>query len=117
MSSMITTQKNNESALWAAAAGMDASLLGECYDCMAIALDSTCMPLPPQMQDISVCVARSDAKRILTWDELSVCTDDEATQTVDSPKLEYRVFSQEIVALASTVLRAMQYAEYPTRSQ
>lgn len=108
-----TAQNNSASALWAAAAGMDASVLGECYDCMAFAPGSTCMPLPPQVRDISVCTSRSVANRLLTWDELSVCTDDEATQIVDSPILDDQVFSREIVALASTVLRATQHAEYP----
>ena len=112
-----TMLNKSRSALWTAAASMDASILGECYDCMTVEVDGACMPLMPQIHDIRVCTSGANASRILTWDELSVCTDDEATRMADSPILDYRVFSREIVALASTVLRAAQCAEYPlTRS-
>ena len=51
----------------------------------------------------------------MAWDELSVCTEEESeTRSTDIWHAEERVFGADIVALASTVLRAFQHIEYKT---
>ena len=60
--------------------------------------------------ELSVCT-----DRVMAWDELSVCTEEESEpQNTDIWHAEERVFGEDIVALASTVLRAFQHIEYPT---
>ena len=115
--------------VWAAAASMDASLLGDCWGSLAIACPHVHMPRQPQQQGI---VAMDTPGRRLAWDELSVCTDadddgvlnpdvlstcmddDEQNRRGSFWRPQDRVFGASIVALASTVLRAVQYTEYPT---
>ena len=65
--------------------------------------------------ELSVCTAAGDEDRLMAWDELSVCTEEESEpQNTDIWHAEERVFGEDIVALASTVLRAFQHIEYQT---
>ena len=120
----------NESQLWAAAASMDASVLGECYSSLWSASSRACIPHVQQRREntptevtqrilawdeLSVCTAPGDEDRFLAWDELSVCTEEESeTRSTDIWHADVRVFGADIVALASTVLRAFQHIEYQT---
>ena len=102
-------QSNGTFELWTAAASMDASNLGDCYECMTVATKNA---YKPRIRDISVCAPNNKPRRILTWDELSVCTDDETMAMPETSFTDSQVFSQEIVALASTVIKAAERAEY-----
>ena len=62
-----------------------------------------------------MCTAAGGEDRLLAWDELSVCTEEESeTRSTDIWHADVRVFGADIVALASTVLRAFQHTEYQT---
>ena len=97
---------------------MDASLLGDCIPHVQHRREN-----PPtevtecirSWDELSECTAAGDEDRLLAWDELSVCTEEGSeTRRIDIWHAEERVFGADIVALASTVLRAFQHIEYQT---
>ena len=108
----------HESQLWAAAASMDASLLGDCIPHVQYRRESPPIEVTECIRswdELSECTAAGDEDRLLAWDELSVCTEEGSeARRIDIWHAEERVFGADIVALASTVLRAFQHIEYQT---
>ena len=108
----------HESQLWAAAASMDASLLGDCIPHVQHRRENPPIEVTECIRswdELSECTAAGNEDRLLAWDELSVCTEEETeTRSTDIWHADVRVFGADIVALASTVLRAFQHIEYQT---
>ena len=95
---------------------MDASLLGDCIPHVQHRRENPPTEVTESIRswdELSECTAAGDEDRLLAWDELSVCTEEGSeTRRIDIWHAEERVFGADIVALASTVLRAFQHIEY-----
>ena len=97
---------------------MDASLLGDCIPHVQHRRENPPIEVTECIRswdELSECTAAGDEDRLLAWDELSVCTEEGSeARRIDIWHAEERVFGADIVALASTVLRAFQHIEYQT---